>query len=142
MSLEKLGIEERRARLERRANTIRSRLLRTIDELDVRRHQVTAIAQHGKRLAIPATVAVVGGVLLAAGLLLGAKKLFTKKPTFGDEARRIIGGFRVQKQPSVFDEAVRKLVVTTVAILGAAAAKRGAQHLFEGRSPALLPPAK
>ena len=35
-----LSVTQRRARLERRANVIRSRLLRTIDALDHRRHQV------------------------------------------------------------------------------------------------------
>ena len=142
MSTDTLSVEERRARLERRANVIRSRLLRTIDEIDMRRHQITAIAQHGKRLAIPATVVVVGGALLAAGLLFGAKRLFAKKPTLGDEARRIIGGFRVQKRPSILEEAVRRLVITSVTIVAGAAAKRGAQYFIEGREPALLPAAK
>ena len=46
-----LSLDEQRSRLERRANVIRSRLLRTIDALDNRRHQVQEIGHHAKRLA-------------------------------------------------------------------------------------------
>jgi len=41
MTQSKLGPEEARELLERRANVARSRLLRTVDELDERRHRLT-----------------------------------------------------------------------------------------------------
>ena len=41
MSTKSSELEVRRARIERKANVIRSRLLRTLDALDTRRHQVT-----------------------------------------------------------------------------------------------------
>ena len=49
-----------RARLERRANIARSRLWRTLDVLDARRHRVAEHAHTAERLALPAGLSLLG----------------------------------------------------------------------------------
>ena len=137
MSDETPTLAERRERLERKANVIRSRIMRRVDALDTRRHQVTAIAKQGQRFAIPAAVALVGGAVIAAGLFFGAKRLLARKPekTLGTQLRTLLAAWSPPpKRPSILDEAVRRLVLTSVTIVTTEVARRSVMNLVDGRS--------
>jgi hypothetical protein len=142
-----LSIAERRERLERRANVIRSRLLRTIDALDTRRHQVVEISGHVKRLAVPAAAIAAGAAVVVAGATLAIGHLLKRRHN------RLLS-VRVQKwlapmvqppKPSLAEEVLRKLTLTTVSIVATELVKRAAKSVANGRLPGshlltLLPP--
>ena len=136
MSDQPLTITERRERLERKANVIRSRLLRRIDALDTRRHQVTALAVSSRKYALPAGIALVGGVAVVAGLAFGLKKLFARKPekNLGTHLRSVIDALQIQPpRPSMMSELMRRVVLTSATILATEAARRTAMSFFDGR---------
>jgi hypothetical protein len=137
MSDHDLSLDERRSRLERRANVIRSRLLRRIDALDVRRHQVTQIGHEAKRLAIPAA-AIVGGILVvAAGLTFAIKGAlrWRRSRSFSYRLGKAFEPLRQEPRPSIFSEALRKATMTAVGIVAAELARRGTKNAFDGRLP-------
>ena len=105
-----LELEEQRSRLERRANVIRSRLLRTIDALDSRRHQVQEIGHHVKRLAMPVGAAFVGVVLLTAGAAFGVGALIRRRleRRLGYRVSKALAPLRQEKRPPFWREALRR----------------------------------
>jgi hypothetical protein len=143
MSTQKaLSLAEQRSRLERRANVIRSRLLRTIDALDNRRHQVQEIGHHAKRLAVPAVAAVVGVVVIGAGTTIAIRALVQRRRerSLSYRVNQALAPFRQPKRPPFWQEALRKLALTAIGILASELAKRGALGILNGRGPAALLP--
>ena len=121
-----LSLEERRARLERKAEVIRSRLLRHVDALDARRHHVTDVGRRAKDVA-PRAVALV----LAAGALTGAAIGLV---TWAVRARRrrllsvrvaeALAPRRARRRPSLGAELGRKMLVSFVTIAASELARR------------------
>jgi hypothetical protein len=132
-----LSIRERRERLERRANVIRSRLLRTIDALDVRRHQVTEIGGHVKRLALPVGGVVVGVALLVAGTTFAIGRLLKRRKDrlLSTRFKKWLAPMVQPPKPSLLEEVVRKLTLTFVGIVGGELARRASKNVFDGRMP-------
>jgi hypothetical protein len=141
-----LSLDEQRSRLERRANVIRSRLLRTIDALDNRRHQVQEIGHHAKRLAKPAFASVLGILALAAGTTVAIRVLVERRRerSFTYRLSKALAPLRQPVRPPFWQEALRKVALAAVGILAAELMKRGAHGLLVERgpltSPALLGP--
>ena len=136
-----LSLDEQRSRLERRANVIRSRLLRTIDALDNRRHQVQELGHHAKRLAMPVGAAFVGVVVLTAGATFGIRALIRRRreQNFGYRLSMALAPLRQPKRPPFWQEALRKVALTALGIVASELAKRGAHSLLlERPSGALL----
>jgi hypothetical protein len=135
MTTKSLSLDEQRARLERRANVIRSRLLRTIDALDNRRHQVQEIGHHAKRLATPALFTAAGVAALGFGtaFLIRAIVVRSRERHFGYRLRKAIEPYRTEPRPSLMSEVVRKVTLTAVGILATELAKRGARAVANGR---------
>jgi hypothetical protein len=132
------SLEERRSRLERRANVIRSRLMRTIDALDTRRHQVTALSQHAKRLAVPvvATIAGVAIVAFAATVAVARYVKHRRERTLSRRASKLLSSFRPpEPRPPIWEDALRKLTVTLVSIVASEFGKRSVKNLLDGRVP-------
>ena len=73
--------------LERRANVVRSRLLRTIDALDSRRHQVEKIGLQAKKLALWRRL--VMGSLWGAAAVLVAEGVLLLWPGVGRTAKLV-----------------------------------------------------
>jgi hypothetical protein len=136
-----LSLDEQRSRLERRANVIRSRLLRTIDALDNRRHQVQEIGHHAKRLAVPIAGSVVGAAVVAAGTVFAIRALFERRRErhFSYRLAKAIAPFRAETKPPFWQEALRKVTLTALGILATELAKRGSKALMDGRAIAFLP---
>lgn len=134
---ENLSIEERRSRLERRANVVRSRLLRTIDALDVRRHQVTELGQHAKRLARPVGGAILGIMVVTAGVTFGVLRFIRsrREERLDYRVSHFLDRFRQEPKPSFFQEAIRKVVLVALGVLANELTKRMAKNVLAGRSP-------
>ena len=139
MSTKSLALEEQRSRLERRANVIRSRLLRTIDALDTRRHQVTEIGHHAKRLAIPVGASLLGAVVVAAGTTFAIRALVERhrEQKFSYRLAKSLEPFRRVERPPFWREALRKMTLAALGIIATELVKRGAKALGEGRPPAI-----
>lgn len=135
-----LSLDEQRSRLERRANVIRSRLLRTIDALDNRRHQVQEIGHHAKRLAMPIGAGVVGIVLATAGMTFGVRALIRhrREQSLGFRVSRALASFRREEKTPFWQEALRKVALTALGILASELTKRGARGVLAGRPPRAL----
>jgi hypothetical protein len=135
-----LTLDEQRTRLERRANVIRSRLLRTIDALDKRRHQVEEIGHQAKRLAMPVGAAFVGMVLLSAGSVLVVRALVRnrRERRLGYRVARALEPLRQQKRPSFWSEALRNVSLTALSIVAGELVKRGVGGVLVARPPRAL----
>lgn len=133
MSNGTLTIEEQRARLEARANAIRSRLFRTIDALDTRRHQVTELGQHAKQLAVPLAVGVVGLAVVGAGMAwaIGAAVERRRERSSAYRISRALAPLRQQlpERPTFWGEAARKIGMAAVGIAATHLLKRGVDYL-------------
>ena len=123
-----LALDEQRARLERRANVIRSRLLRTIDALDTRRHQVEELGHHAKRLAKPMAASVIGIAIIAAGTAFAIRAVVERRRerSFGYRLSKALAPLRTPARPPFWKEALRKVTLSALGMLAAEAAKRGA----------------
>jgi len=135
-----LSLDERRSRLERRANVIRSRLLRTIDALDNRRHQVQEIGHHAKRLAAPIGATVIGMVVLAAGATFAIRAFVEhrRERSFTYRLSKALAPLRREARPPFWKEALRKFGLTAIGIIATELAKRGAHELLAERGPVAL----
>ena len=135
-----LSLDEQRSRLERRANVIRSRLLRTIDALDNRRHQVQEIGHHAKRLAAPIGASVLGMMVLAAGTTFAIRALVERhrERKFSYRLSKALAPLRREEKPPFWQEALRKVALTAIGILANELVKRGAHEVFAERGPIAL----
>lgn len=132
-----LSLGEQRSRLERRANVIRSRLLRTIDALDNRRHQVQEIGHHAKRLVAPAVASVIGMVALGVGTTFAIRVLLERRRerSFTYRFSKSLAPLRQQQRPPFWRDALRKVALTAIGIITAEVVKRGAHGLLAERGP-------
>jgi hypothetical protein len=127
-----LSIEEHRSRLERRANVIRSRLLRTIDALDHRRHQVQELGHHAKRLALPVGAAVVGAAVLTVGVAFAVRALVHRRRErrLGYRVSQALAPLRQERRLPFWQEALRRVVLTAAGILASELTRRGVRVLL------------
>ena len=140
-----LSLEEQRSRLERRANVIRSRLLRTIDALDDRRHQVQEIGHQAKRLAKPVAASLVGALVIAAGTTFAIRALAqrSREKNFSYRLAKALAPLRAEPRPSFWKQALRTMALAVVAVAASEVAKRSAHRFLQrdhGRPVALLGP--
>jgi hypothetical protein len=133
-----ISVEERMNRLERRANVVRSRLLRAVDALDVRRHQVAELGQTAKRLAVPAAISVVGVAAvvglgaLGIGLIIGARR----KRSLAYRMKHTLRGLElVRREPSLGKRLFDKAMLTLVSVAGSELGRRALRNVFDGRTP-------
>jgi len=137
MSKQKLSLEERRARLERRANVIRSRLLRTVDALDVRRHQVAEVTHHAKRIATPVALSALGVGVVAAGVGFALRAFLKsrRERQLSFRIQKALAPFRTEQKPSFGKEMLKKLALTAFGIAANELVKRVAVNALDGRLP-------
>ena len=118
-------------RLERRANVVRSRLLRTIDALDERRHQVAEIGSKAKRAIPIAGFVALGIVGAAAGAILALRSYVRRR-----KARRMfIPRLRIEKKPSLLLQMLQKIALTAATAIAAEVSRRVTKNALDGRLP-------
>ncbi len=142
MSTKSTELEVQRARIERKANVIRSRLLRTLDALDTRRHQVTEIGQQAKRLALPLGSALLGAIVLAAGTTIAIRAIVENRraQSFTYRLSKELAPLRREVRPPFWQEAARKVAMAALSMAAAHLVKRGIMHLTAERPLALPAP--
>lgn len=141
MSMQLSTAGEDRERLERRANAIRARLMRTIDALDLRRHQVSEIGYYAKRVAKPVVLTFVGIAVVSAGATYGVVSAVRKRRrnrwdrrlgrTLAPVARQLRG----ERKPSVAAEILRKGALAAASVLATHLAKRAMKNVLDGKLP-------
>lgn len=132
----RIPIDERIRRLERRANVIRSRLLRKVDALDARRHQVSEAAAVVKAEAPRIGLAVLGVLAVAAGSILAVRAIVKsrKERVLSFRAKRVLDQFRVQKKPPFALEVLQKLTMTIATIVATETTRRALKDTVDGRA--------
>lgn len=133
----KQSVEEHMKMLERRANVVRSRLVRAVDALDTRRHQVTEIGEQAMEAAPKVGLSVLGIAALTAGSFLGLRAYLKsrRERVFGYRLKRLIGTFRVEKKPPFAVEALQRLAMTALTALATEATRRALKNVVDGRLP-------
>lgn len=138
MSTSMVTLDEKRARLERRADILRNRLFRAIDALDTRRHQVQELGETAKKLALPALATALGVGAIALGVTLAVARSVKKRRARTLEARvaKLVARLTpAEKRPPILEEALRKLTMTFVGIVGTELARRVVKNAIDGRMP-------
>ena len=132
---DKKSPDEKIELLERRAKVVRSRLLRAVDALDARRHQVVEIGDTAKKLAVPAAVAVVGiaAVLGVGAFALGIAVRSRRRRTFAERAVAAIRDLDLSPRPSLGKRVFDRAVLTVVSIATTELALRALKNIIDGR---------
>lgn len=130
-------IDKHMEALQRRANVVRSRLLRTVDALDTRRHQVTEIGAQAKDAAPKVGIAVLGLAAVSAGIVLGVRRYVRsrRQSVFGDRVTRFLSQLRVEKQPSFAAQIAQRITFTVVTMAATEASRRVMKNFVDGRMP-------
>lgn len=130
-------IRARAERLERRAQIVRSRLLRAVDALDERRHQVQALTKTAKSMALPA----LGGaavVLTLFGLSAACFSAAIRRRrvlTLGDRAAEFVRKADLAPRPSFARRVGEKLALSLVSYAAGELAQRATKNFVDGRLP-------
>lgn len=127
--------DERMDLLERRATVVRSRLLRAVDALDARRHQVVEIGDTAKRLAVPAAAIVVGvaAILGIGAFALGMTVRSRRRKTFVERATEAIRELDLSPRPSLGKRVFDRAALTVVSIATTELARRALKNVLDGR---------
>jgi len=128
-------IEHRTEMLERRAKVVRSRLLRAVDALDARRHQVERIGEQAKKVAAPA---VLGAVAVAA--LFGASAFAfsvaiksRRRLTIAQRVAAVVREMDLSPRPSFFRVAAEKVALAMLTYGATELARRATKNVVDGR---------
>ncbi len=119
--------------LERKADVARSRLLRTIDALDKRRHHVVAVGEEIERAVLPAGAIAVGVVVLGSAAAYAAHRSSVKRyrNAWGNVFARAFAP--PPPRPSFFAEAARKMALSLAML---AVQELGKRALHQALDPA------
>jgi hypothetical protein len=102
-----------RSMLERRANVIRSRLLRTIDALDHKRHQVMDVGTQLKKRAPSLATAAIGIAVIVAGVgLIAYQRSRSRRRDWKSLLAQGIGSFAAPRKPSMMSVALRRAAIS------------------------------
>lgn len=138
MSSQMVTIDDKRARMERRADILRNRLFNALEALDTRRHQVQELGTTAKKLAVPAIATAIGVGVVALGVTLAITGAMKRRKSRTLEARfsKLLARLTpAEKKPPILEEALRKLTMTFVGIVGTEVARRVVKNAIDGRMP-------
>lgn len=138
-SADNIPPSERLKRLERRAEVIKSRFVRTLDALDNRRHQVVEVGKQAKAMAKPAVMtavgvaALVGMGLFAVGAAFRARRRRSLSNRLSDGLSHAIQRVDVARKPSLGRRLVERVAITLATFAASELAKRMAKNAADGR---------
>ena len=121
--------------LERRANIVRSRLLRAVDALDARRHQIERVGAHAKKVAAPATLGAVAVVALlgASAYAFSVAIKRRRRLTLGERVASAVREIERAARPSFFRRALESAALATISLVATEAARRALGNAADGR---------
>lgn len=128
-------IRERTERLERRAKIVQSRLMRAVDALDERRHQVQRITKHAKEIAMP-TVVATAGIVTLFGLSIACFSTAVRRrrsSTMRDRAADFVRSLDLVPRPSFARLAAEKVALSFLAYAATEVARRATKNVVDGR---------
>ena len=126
---------ERMRLLEQKANVIRSRLLRAVDVLDTRRHQVVEMGAHARQMVKPVALSLLGiaalfGVgALAVGLAVAARR----RRSFGGQVSHALQKLDLVAQPSLARRVFERITLSMMTVAATELAKRMTKKIVDGR---------
>jgi hypothetical protein len=118
--------------LERKANVVRSRLMRTIDALDRRRHRAVATTEHLERAAAPVAAMVFALLTVGSGVAYVAHRASVRRHrnAWRNLLARRLAPSRPAR-PSFFAEAARRAALALIMIAVQELGKRAVRHALE-----------
>jgi hypothetical protein len=133
------SVDERMHILERKAKVVRSRLLRAVDALDARRHQVEKIGETAKDVAMPlaisagAVVALFGASAIAFTFALRSRR----RRSLSFRVSRALRGLELvqPKQASFGRRLVEKAAMSLVTLAATEIGKAALKNAVDGRFP-------
>jgi hypothetical protein len=131
--------DDRMESLDRRAKVARSRLMRTLDALDTRRHQVVEIGETAKKLAMPAALTVIGAAaLLGIGVFafsLGFRSRHRRSLGYRmtKSVAKVIRDLEIIPQPSFGRRALERTALALISVATAEVARRVMKNGVDGR---------
>lgn len=130
---------ERLARLERRAEVIRSRFVRALDALDARRHQVVEVGKQAKAMAKPAVMTILGGAVLlglgifAVGAAFRARRRRSLSNRLSDGVAHAMQRVDAAREPSLARKMFDRLALTLVTFIATELGKRATKNAVDGK---------
>ncbi len=117
---------ERVKSLERKAQAIRSRLLRAVDELDARRNQVVAAGTYAKQMARPAAISALGAfVTIGLGVMAIRYVVRSRREnSLRTRIQRAIQRLELVPQPSLASRIFEKATLSLVTLVAGEVLKR------------------
>lgn len=121
--------------LERRANIVRSRLLRAVDALDARRHQVERIGKQARELAVPTVLGTVAVVALfgASAYAFGVAIKRRRRLTLGERVVSVVRDIERAARPSFFRRAAEQIAFAVISYGATEVARRAVGNIPDGR---------
>lgn len=138
---EQLSPHERMARLERRAEILRSRLVRAVDAIDQRRHQVVEVGKRAKAMAKPAIMTLVGiGAVIgigafAVGAAIRSRRQRSLKMRLSDGLAGTLAKVDRAREPALHRKMFERVAMTAATFLVSELAKRMTKNFADGRFP-------
>jgi hypothetical protein len=126
---------DRMKMLERRAKVVRSRLVRAIDSLDSRRHQIETIGATAKRVAMPMALSAVGILALfgASAVAFGIAIKRKRQRRFSYRLVQSIRELDLVQRPSFLRRMLEKGAMSLVTLALTEAVKRASKNVLDGR---------
>ncbi len=128
---------ERIRLLEQKANVIRSRLLRAVDVLDTRRHQVAEMGAHARQMVKPVALSVLGiaalfGVgAIAVGLTIASRRRRSLRGRVSHALQKL----DLVPQPTLARRVFERITLSMMTVAASELAKRMAKNVVDGRPP-------
>ena len=128
---------ERMRLLEQKANVIRSRLLRVVDVLDTRRHQVVELGAHARQMVKPVALSLVGiAALLGVGAIaVGLTVATRRRRSLRGRVSHALQKLELVPQPSLARRVFEKITLSMMTVAATELAKRMAKNVVDGRLP-------
>ncbi|MBX3206997.1 MAG: hypothetical protein KF764_18265 [Labilithrix sp.] len=123
--------------LERQANVVRTRLLRAVDALDARRHQVVEIGAQAKKMVKPAAISLFGAAALlgVSALALGLGLRRRRRRSLPGAVSRALRGLDVVPKPSLSWRVFESVAVSVMTFAATELVKQAAKNFIDGRLP-------
>lgn len=129
---------ERIRLLEQKANIIRSRLLRAVDVLDTRRHQVAEMGAHARQMVKPVALSLLGiAALVGVGAIaIGLTIATRRRRSLRGRVSQALQKLDLVPRPSLARRVFERITLSMMTVAATELAKRMTKNVVDGRLPA------